>query len=71
MMAGSAIITGPDIIVSNGVIQKVSSVLMPPPHLNIMQYIAKDDGELQDFIAAIIVAHMEATLEGRRSVGDM
>ncbi|XP_041356597.1 transforming growth factor-beta-induced protein ig-h3-like [Gigantopelta aegis] len=64
VLAGSATMIGSDIIVSNGVVHTVSDLLMPPPNLTISQYIIKNDAELKDFFAAVIVAHLEATLEG-------
>ncbi|XP_067663147.1 transforming growth factor-beta-induced protein ig-h3-like [Haliotis asinina] len=58
----NADISGTDVIVSNGVIHTIDSVLMPKTE-NILQYIAKNDGLFSDLFAAIIVTNLESALE--------
>ncbi|XP_046554140.1 periostin-like [Haliotis rubra] len=63
LKVNNADISSTDVIVSNGVIHTLDSVLMPQTE-NILQYIAKNDGLFSDLFAAIIVTNLETALEG-------
>ncbi|KAL4230539.1 hypothetical protein ACF0H5_010921 [Mactra antiquata] len=62
---GVSMVTGSDIIVNNGVIHVIDTVLIPPvlPTLTITQTLIRDDTRFNDLVLALILADLTSALD--------